>query len=239
MKKLAVATVAALVLTLLAALPTGARTAVGTTRTARVIPAVETVRTEQGDTVVFDNVRHTAELLPAHSNWVSFKPRRNANGVLACPPAGDYGLARNQATNSVGQTLRWAFYVGFNGDCRAADSAVRFREHLACSGNIASPWCNFESDNAALMYTDCIEIKSCPVEVNGRRDFPAVYHVTGVWFTGAWHWERGGYYMSSDNRFRVHFLNPDNQGTWHKGCSHWVDVLPSVYHAAAACNYAR
>jgi hypothetical protein len=112
-------------------------------------PASETVRTAQGDLVVFDNLRRTADLTLSSSRWVNFTPRLDANGVLACPAAGDYGYAKSQATNAYGQTLKWAFYVGFNGDCGLYTMRVRFRMHLVCSGNILSPWCDHQGTDHA------------------------------------------------------------------------------------------
>jgi hypothetical protein len=227
MRKLVLASVAALVLSVLVPAATSAT------------PTLETVRTAQGDTVVFDNVRHTADLSLASSGWVNFAPRLDANGVLACPPAGDYGYAKSQATNAYGQTLKWAFYVGFNGDCGLFTMRVRFRMHLVCSGNVLAPWCNFDSDNAALMEKYCNPFRQCAAHIIGNKNFHSVLGTKSAWFTGVWHPGTGSYsYMSSDNHFHVHFRNPDHQGTDHAGCSHWVWFPDRVEGNPSPCSYA-
>jgi hypothetical protein len=174
MRKLTLVGVAVLLLSLLAPAATSAT------------PMFESVRTAQGDTVVFDNLRHTADLSLSSSGWVSFKPQLDANGVLACPAAGDHGYAKSQATNAYGQTLRWAFYVGFNGRCDSGQR-VRFRMHLFCSGNVLAPYCNFDSDNAALMIKFCEPEYPCAPRIQGNKNFNSVLKTKSAWFTGAWH----------------------------------------------------
>jgi hypothetical protein len=229
MRRLVIVGIAALALTL----------ALLTPATASAVPAVEATRTARGDTVLFDNTPQTAELSLSNSGWVSFAPRLNASGVLACPPAGDYGYAKNQATNAYGQTLVWEFWVGFYGLCDSYTGRVRFRMRLSCSGNIATPWCNFDSDNAALLEKRCAPNENCTVHVVGNKNFHSVLGKREAWFTGVW--QRMGLntsYMSSDNHFHVHFRNPDHQGVDHAGCSHWTQFPNRLVSLSAPCRYA-
>jgi hypothetical protein len=215
----------------------------------KTIPAIEAV-TNQTGTATFDNVRHTATVQAAGSSK-PFVLRLALNysdttgrTVLACPSAGDYGYSANQWTNAYNQTLYAKFYVGFNGNCSPGGERLRFRMNLSCGGNVRYPWCNFDSDNAAFWERHCFATLYCDTwSVRGHKNFNSVLKTTNAWFTGTWHTNYQGHaFLSSDNKFYVHFLNPDHMGVYHAGCS-WVVSFDSnhdqIYQAPAGrpCPY--